>query len=220
MRCVYCIVVFLFWIINSNAQIQTLHNTLAKGTLNISGGLHFQTISTFNVENTTNYSLGINYCFKHHYTVGLEINTVNLDQINQHYNWHSSNLLAGINLQRNDLLFKTKLGKFKIASIVSLAEGTVFSNDQLTQNVQTITSSFRATGYYTACALGLRFECIRRFFFELKQTGGFIAKTNVNLRTQQAEKLTLDKWFTDTQVKIGIFMFINTLDKCGTCPKW
>ena len=110
--------------------------------------------------------------------------------------------------------------KFKIASIVSLAEGTVFSNDQLTQNVQTITSSVRATGYYTACALGLRFECIRRFFFELKQTGGFIAKTNVNLRTQQAEKLTLDKWFTDTQVKIGIFMFINTLDKCGTCPKW
>lgn len=215
-----------FWvcmyIFQLDAQVQTLHNTLAKGTLHVSGGLYFPKISEQEFIKSNNFTFGINYCFKHHYTLGLESNlsawkhTLNSPEAT----WSSKNVLAGINLQRNDLLFKTKLGKFKITSIVAISGGGVFSSDTLTEQNQVKKSSFGQTGLYVSSSLGLRFEFIRRLFIEVKESGGYLVKNSVKLRLSDQNKITSNNWYTETQIKLGIFMFINTLDKCGTCPKW
>ena len=218
----YCLMIALFWAYKVNAQIQTLHNTVAKGTLNITGGIHFINVTANNTSSTNTFTLGVNYCLKHHYSIGLEANTIDLNKINN-YNgtyWHSSNLLLGFNLQRNNHLFKTQMGTFKITSILSLGGGGVFSKDQITEEKNTTYSSFNPTGYYISGAFGVRFEFMRRLFFEVKEIGGFFNKNNVNLRNKFQDKMVLNSWYVNTQIKLGIFMFINTLDKCGTCPKW
>jgi len=220
--CVLCLCLIFLAQNNTNAQTQTLHNTLAKGTLNISGGLHFQNIKGNNTTSSIQYSAGINYCFKHHYTLGLNANTlrINLENLQSNTFWSSENLFLGINLQRIDHLFKTQMGKFKLASILTVNGGSIFSTDEFTEQLQTKKSGFSSTGYYTSGAISLRFEFVRRLFLEATKSVGFFAKNNVNLRTQNQAKLATNSWYTDTHIKIGIFMFINTLDKCGTCPKW
>ena len=214
-----CLVV---WAFPTIAQTQTLHNTVAKGTLNITGGLHIQSITGYNSKTLNNYSFEINYSFKHYYTIGFEGSSLYLTQENlqKGSTWNSENLLFGINLQRNDHLYKTQMGKFKIASILSISSGSIFSKDELTEQATISRNGFSSTGYYISGSLGLRFEFVRRLFLEVKESGGFFSKNNVNLRTKNQEQLSTNSWYVDTQIKLGIFMFINTLDKCGTCPKW
>ncbi len=219
--CILCLC-FILWVFQSSAQIQTLHNTVAKGTLTITGGLHFQNIKSFNTTNSTQFSSGINYCFKHYFSIGLEASSLKMEQNKQQLGttWRSDNLFLGINLQRNDHLFKTQMGKFKLSSIVSISGGYIFSSDLLKEELQTKHSSFRSTGYYTSLALGMRFEFVRRLFLEVKESSVYLVKNNVNLRTQDQVKISTTNWCFDSQIKLGIFMFIKTLDKCGTCPKW
>jgi hypothetical protein len=194
MNRICCIWICVFvWIIQTQAQVQTLHNTLAKGTLNITGGANKPNFQHQDLAQPIDFSAGVNYCFKHHYTLGLEV----------------SMPFAGVLLQRNDLLFKTQLGKFKITSIVGINGGTLFSK-----------STFNTSGFYVSGEGGLRFEFYRLLFLELKESGGYTNKNNVEIRTKYPTKITSEGWFTNTQIKLGIFMFINTLDKCGTCPKW
>ncbi len=219
--CILCLC-FILGVSNTSAQTQTLHNTLAKGTLNISGGLHFQNIKGINTTNSIQYSASINYCFKHHYTLGLNATTLgmSLENLQSTTIWSSENLFFGFNLKRNDHLFKTQMGKFKLASILSISGGSVFSADEFKEQLQTTHSGFSSTGYYASGAVGLRFEFVRRLFLEATKSIGYFAKNNVNLRTQNQVKLAINSWYVDTHIKLGIFMFINTLDKCGTCPKW
>lgn len=215
-----------FWIFTTffpaEAQIQTLHNTIAKGTVNVTGGLQFKKVSGLTFIPTNHFSFGINYCFKHRYSIGVESNLTTFKKVNfaPAIPWTSQNLFIGINLQRNDLFFKTKLGKFKITSLLSISSGSIFSSDELMEEKQLKKSNFNYTGLYTTGALGLRLEFIRRFFIEVKESGGYLIKNNVNLRLNDGQKISTRNWYTETQIKLGIFMFINTLDNCGTCPKW
>jgi hypothetical protein len=219
--CLLCIWLFTY-VFQTEAQVQTLHNTLAKGTLNSTFGLHFKGSSDFTFLASNNFVFGINYCFKHHYTFGVESNYTTLKHLDFSPGaaWTSNNLLVGINIQRNDHLLKTKMGKFKIASILTIGGGSVFSNDELIEKNQTKKSAFNPTGFYTNFDAGLRLEFFRRIFIELKESGGYLVKNNVNLRLNNQKKISTKNWYTETQIKLGIFMFINTLDKCGTCPKW
>ena len=220
----YCLVSFWIFIhvFQLEGQVQTLHNSLAKGSLHIIGGLHYQTLSDQSFVRSNNFTFGINYCFKHHYTIGLESNLASWKHVffSPEATWTSNNIIAGINLQRNDLLFKTKLGKFKITSLLGISSGGVFSADRLTEQNQTKKSTFGHTGFYVASAAGLRFEFMRRVFIEVEESGGYLVKNNVELRLNNQNKITSNNWYTETHIKLGIFMFINTLDKCGTCPKW
>ena len=220
----YCLVSFslLLFVFQTEAQVQTLHNTVAKGTLNCTGGLQFKKISNISISPSNNYAFGVNYCFKHHYTIGLESNFTTVSHVNfsPSASWTSNNLLAGINVKRIDHLFKTKLGRFKIASILSVGGGAIFSSDVLIEQNQTKKSTFNQTGFYTHAGVGLRLEFFRRIFIEIKESGGYLIKNNVDLRLDNENKISSKNWYTETQIKFGIFMFINTLDKCGTCPKW
>lgn len=220
----YCLVNFslLLFVFQTEAQVQTLHNTVAKGTLNCTGGLQFKEISNIHISQSNNYAFGINYCFKHHYTIGLESNLTAFTSMNfsPSASWTSKNLLTGINVQRNDHLFKTKMGKFKVASILTIGGGFVFSSDELIEQNQTKKSTFKPTGFYTNAGVGLRLEFFRRIFIEIKESGGYLVKNKVDLRLSNQNKISAKNWYIETQIKFGIFMFINTLDKCGTCPKW
>ena len=220
----YCLISFslLLFVFQIEAQVQTLHNTLAKGTLNSTFGLHYKGGSDFTFLASYNYVFGINYCFKHHFTFGLESNYMTLKHLkfSPGASWTSNNLLAGINIQRNDHLFKTKMGKFKVASILTIGGGGVFSSDVLIEQNQTKKSSFNPTGFYTNAGVGLRLEFFRRIFIEIKESGGYLVKNKVDLRLSNQNKISTKNWYTETQIKFGIFMFINSLDKCGTCPKW
>ena len=219
--CLLCIWL-LTYVIQTEAQVQTLHNTLAKGTLNSTFGLHYKRASDFTFLASNNYVFGINYCFKHHFTFGIESNYMTLKHLNfsPGASWTSNNLFAGINIQRNDHLFKTKMGKFKIASILMIGGGSVFSSDELNEQNQKKERTFNPTGFYTNFGAGFRLEFFRRIFIELKESGGYLVKNNVNLRLNNQNKIFTKNWYTETQIKLGIFMFINTLDRCGTCPKW
>lgn len=220
----YCLVCFwvCMYVYRLDAQAPTLHNTLAKGTLQIAGGLHYPKLSDQTFIASNNFAFDLHYCFKHHYTLGL---TSRMSVWKHTFNspeatWNSNNVFAGINLQRNDLLFKTKLGKCKITSVVGISGGGVFSTDVLTEENQAKKSGFSPTGMYVAGSLGLRVEFMRRIFIEVNESGGYLVKNNVKLRFNNENKITTNNWYTETQIKLGIFMFINTLDKCGTCPKW
>ena len=220
----YCLV--CFWlcmhVFQLQAQVQTLHNTLAKGTLQITGGLHYPKLSNQSFVRSNNLAFGIHYCFKHHYTIGLESNMASWKYTfaSPEATWTSQDVLAGISLQRNDLLFKTKLGKFKISSLLGISSGGIFSTDRLSEQNQTKESTFGHTGFYVASAAGLRFEFMRRVFIEVKESGGYLVKNNVKLRLTNQNKIASNNWYSETHIKLGIFLFINTLDKCGTCPKW
>jgi hypothetical protein len=61
---------------------------------------------------------------------------------------------------------------------------------------------------------------MRRVFIEVKESGGYLVKNNVKLRLNNQNKIAYNNWYTETDIKLGMFLFINTLDKCGTCPKW
>jgi len=219
-----CLLFFwtLFPIFQTVAQVQTLHNTLVKGTLSSSVGLQFKEASKVEFLPNNNYVFGINYCFKNRFSIGVEVNynVFNIQDFSPGISWSSNNLLAGINLQRNDHLFKTKMGKFKIASTVNLGGGSIISNDQLNHQNLIQKSPINLTGFYMSIGGGLRFEFLRRIFLEVKESGGYLSKNNVNLRLNNQNMISTNNWFIETQIKFGIFMFINTLDKCGTCPKW
>ncbi len=220
----YCWISFslFLFVFQTNAQVQTLHNAVANGTLNCTGGLQFKQISNTPILPSNNYVIGINYCFKHHYTIGLESNYTAFSPMNftPSASWESKNLLTGINVQRIDHLFKTKIGKFKIASILTIGGGGVFSSDELIEQNQTKKSSFNPTGFYTNAGVGLRLEFFRRIFIEIKESGGYLVKNKVDLRLSNQNKISTKNWYTETQLKFGVFIFINTLNKCGTCPKW
>ena len=189
--CCICFVVVAS-VFQTLSQAPTLHNTLAKGTLSVTGGIHFFSVAKTEVLPVYNYAFGLNYCFKNRYTLGVE-------------GLISSSVFLGATFQRNDLLLKSKLGRFKVTSMLGLSGGNVLLSP---------------TGFYFTGSLGIRLEVARRMFLEVKESGGYLTKNNVELRTTNLASPNVYGCFSNTQIKLGIFLFINTLDKCGTCPKW
>lgn len=211
------------WIIPGHSQVQTLHNTTAKGTLNVSGGLYFPSIKEVQIHNINPYTLGLHYVFKHHYSFGIVASTFNSSKLlrtSQESSWNSSSLLLGLQIDRQDHLYKTQMGKFKIATLIGINGGMVGSHDELRDQLQVSKSAFRATGYYATGDVGIRIEILRKLFLEVKESGGYLVKNAGELPTSNQTNLTMNGWYSSTKIKLGIFMFINTLDKCGTCPKW
>ena len=211
------------WIIPGHSQVQTLHNTIAKGTLNFNGGLFFPSIKDVQIQNLNPYTFGLQYVFKHHYSFGIVGSTFNTSQqytLTNQTIWNSTTLLLGFQLDRQDHLFKTQMGKFKITSLFGINGGIIGSRDELIEQLQVSKSAFRATGYYVSGDVGIRFEILRKVFLVVKESGGYLDKNGGELRTMNQTNLSINRWYNSTQVKLGIFMFINTLDKCGTCPKW
>lgn len=189
----YCIIfVVITSVFQALSQAPTLHNTLAKGTFSFSGGIHFFKVSKTEVLPNYNYAFGLNYCFKNRYTLGFE-------------GLLSSSAFLGVTFQRNDLILKSKLGMLKFTSMFGLSGGNVLMTP---------------SGFYFKGSIGIRTEFARRVFLEVNESGGYLTKNNVELRTANYSTPNVYGWFVNTQLKVGIFLFVNTLDKCGTCPKW
>lgn len=139
------------------------------------------------------------------------------------FHYENTNGLNYINVQLTNVfkIYQTEKGRFALTTMMGAGAGPILSFNDFTFAGQKSMETVSLSGVGLSAHLGLRAEFFKHIFVAANVSGGVINQFRVKTRPNDYDSHAKQTFlFGERDIVVGALFYINSKDKCNSCPNW